>query len=154
MTSIAHYKDEAVEILDRWTSGGQEFATVRAINGSPFVGGDKWPIRTPFANVKVEELEADPQADTEQRPNLLTMALRYQDRRQWYSGEAIHLMTDKQGRPLAWLKNLDGEVWLQVKTCRKSCLVYFLDPEDGWQVNPYLTMDYKSWAAAATQAGR
>lgn len=62
MTIIAVYKSQQVEILDIFTTGGQTWAVVKAITGRPFVGGDKWPVRTEFttapaavlANVKTE----------------------------------------------------------------------------------------------------
>lgn len=56
MTSLAHFQNHLVEILDTFECGGIELAAVRALAGKPFVGGDKWPIQTEFATVRASEL--------------------------------------------------------------------------------------------------
>jgi hypothetical protein len=36
--------------------GGKELAAVRALAGKPFVGGDRWPVRTEYSTVEVNSL--------------------------------------------------------------------------------------------------
>jgi len=48
--------DTVCEILDVYTCGGVELASVKAISGKPFVGGDRWPIRTEYSILKTAEL--------------------------------------------------------------------------------------------------
>ena len=57
---IARYKDSPVEVLDVYTDGAKvKWASVRALEGSPFIGGDRWPIRTVYTIAKVEDLYFD-----------------------------------------------------------------------------------------------
>ena len=55
---IATYQDHEVEIVDTFQTGGALVAVVHCIDGSePFVGGDKWPVRTDWSNILVARLE-------------------------------------------------------------------------------------------------
>jgi len=54
-----HSKNVEVEILDVYPMGSQLMATVEAVQGKPFVGGDKWPVHTPYATVRFSELECN-----------------------------------------------------------------------------------------------
>lgn len=45
-----------VEVLDVFESGGVNLAAVRALDGRPFIGGDKWPVRTEYATVEAGKL--------------------------------------------------------------------------------------------------
>ena len=57
---IARYKDSPVEVLDVYTDGAEVWwAAIRALEGSPFIGGDRWPIRTAYTTAKVEDLYFD-----------------------------------------------------------------------------------------------
>ena len=52
----ALYKDTPVRILDAYNVGGVELATVEALEGTPFVGGDMWPVRTIRTIVRLDDL--------------------------------------------------------------------------------------------------
>ena len=52
MTILAQFKNQEVEVLNSYTSGGVKYAGVKAITGKPFVGGDKWPIFTEWATAQ------------------------------------------------------------------------------------------------------
>lgn len=55
---VATYQDHEVEIIDTFRSGSALIAVVHALDGSePFVGGDKWPVKTDWANVLACNLE-------------------------------------------------------------------------------------------------
>lgn len=45
-----------VELEETFEVGGHKLANVRALVGRPFVGGDKWPVRTEFATVPADRL--------------------------------------------------------------------------------------------------
>lgn len=49
-----------VEIIDFFTCGGIRCASVEAVHGKPFVGGNKWSVWTPFTTVKVSDLIIEP----------------------------------------------------------------------------------------------
>lgn len=54
---VATYEQTQVEIVDVFRTGGIIMAVVHALDGSePFVGGDKWPVRTDWANIPVAML--------------------------------------------------------------------------------------------------
>ena len=57
MAILAHYENTIVEVLDIFVCGGVALTVVRAIEGDPFVGGDRYPVRTPYATVKANDLE-------------------------------------------------------------------------------------------------
>lgn len=152
MTILAQFKNQHVEIIDTFERSGRKLATVKAITGKPFVGGDKWPVFTEWATAPIDELvnvHQDPQPDPEPAaPNLLSMALAYQERASWYSGESINLINDQAGKPLAWLKEGGGAVRLCVRGVRQSLLVYLCGLY-GWQPMPNLGEKYNQWAAVA-----
>lgn len=154
MTIIAVYQSQQVEVLDVYTTGGRKYAAVKALEGRPFVGGDKWPVLTEWATAPADELaniHQDPQPEPT-KPNLLTLALTYQNKAQWASGESITLFCDPSGRPLAWLKNHGGRVVLQAKGVRGGAMVYLLTAQ-GCQLSRTVGADYHRWAAKA-QANR
>ena len=55
---VARYlpKDVTVQVNDVFECGGEQLATVEALAGAPFMGGDKWPVRTRYATVKAADL--------------------------------------------------------------------------------------------------
>lgn len=53
-------KQIAVEVLDYFVCGGVQLAAVEALEGKPFMGGNLWPVHTPFATVKVADLVIEP----------------------------------------------------------------------------------------------
>lgn len=55
---ILQHNGNRVEVLDTMEVGGVRLAMVRALDGKPYVGGDRWPIRTEYATVKACELQA------------------------------------------------------------------------------------------------
>jgi hypothetical protein len=162
--SVRPFPDkEPVEVitLDFFTCGGEQLVTVEALSGKPFVGGDKWAIATPFATVKTSDLIIEPheeragdqepvqQAEQPQPLNLLTLALAYQSKRQWYSGEVLYIWGDHK-RGGAYLKEEGGFVRLSITHYSHSCLVFWLD-RDGWAVSESLDKSYKTWATRAAE---
>jgi hypothetical protein len=62
MSSLTYFfngKAVPVITLDFFTCGGEQLAVVQSLSGKPFVGGNKWPVYTPFATVKVSDLVID-----------------------------------------------------------------------------------------------
>lgn len=53
------YHDIPIKVTDVFISGGIKLAAVEAVEGKPFVGGDKWPVRTQWQTVKYDELVWD-----------------------------------------------------------------------------------------------
>lgn len=152
MTILAQFKNQDVEVLNVYNSGGVKYAAVRAITGKPFTGGDKWPIYTEWATAATAELahvRIDSQPEPE-RSNLLTLALA-QEKPQWESGESVTLVTDRKGRPLAFLKNLAGRVCLCLAGYDPHMTIFILR-SDGWQVCSTVGADYRQWAAKAQAA--
>jgi len=56
MAILAHYQTYTVEVLDVYQAGGVKLASVKALEGEPFTGGDKWPVPTKWATVKAADL--------------------------------------------------------------------------------------------------
>ena len=53
----ALYGNIEVKVEDVYPlTDGVPYASVKALHGKPFVGGDKWPIRSPWTTVPVEDL--------------------------------------------------------------------------------------------------
>ena len=50
----------AVEVLEYFVSGETHYASVVALKGKPFVGGNKWAVWTCWATVKVSDLIIEP----------------------------------------------------------------------------------------------
>lgn len=65
MTIIAQYQNHVVEISDVYEVGGVMLASIKAIDGKPFVGGDRWPIRTEYATVSAADLTPAEPSPTE-----------------------------------------------------------------------------------------
>jgi hypothetical protein len=147
MSSIARYKKQLVEIQDQWESGGIQYASVKALHGEPFMGGDKWPIHTAQTNAPVDELE--PVIDPAHPANLLALALQYTNKPQWYAGESIFIWGDRHRG--AFLKEEGGFVRLSLINYDPSCLIFYLDRE-GWTVSQRVQESYKSWARKAREA--
>lgn len=54
---VAQYGDVIVQVLDTYRMGGCEYASVEALAGkTPFVAGDRWPIRSKYGIVETAEL--------------------------------------------------------------------------------------------------
>lgn len=242
MTILALIKHEIpVSIEDVYEMGGVKLAVVKALDGQPFVGGDKWPIRGEYTTVKASELsggvicdrapeeveaimaayrkaleaakegkldmkrvkrglvlalanqrrpyETTPSScscpDAEkgnwckhriaallwlragveapgqvtedrdlplepERENLLHMALKYQDKKQWRGREVVPLL-ERNGKAKAWLKNIDEQVALFVEGIQDYVVVYILDL-DGWRVSSVVVEKYHEWARKAKAA--
>lgn len=62
MTIIARFQNEhypdgvMVEVESTFLSGPTRLAVIRALHGSPFVGGDRWPIPTDGKIIRADEL--------------------------------------------------------------------------------------------------
>lgn len=143
MSIIATYQNHKVKVLDVYELKDGKKASVQALDGTPFVGGDKWPIPTAYAIVPADELESV----EELQPNrngkkLLDLALN-QERPQWCSSESVWIWGDnKRG---AFLKEGEGHVCLCLVGVRESCPVFWLDPYKGWEVVPNVTNLYNRW---------
>jgi hypothetical protein len=150
MSSIALFKNQKVEVTDYWESGGIQYASVKACEGEPFIGGDKWPVRTAYTIAQVDELKpVGLEPDQAQPDNLLILALQYANKRQWYSGEVIRLW--KNGSKYAFLKEEDGFIKLNITGYQPSCLLFWLSTE-GWQVSERVNESYYKWARQAQEA--
>jgi hypothetical protein len=141
------YFDEPVEILDTWETGGVKMASVKALEGRPFVGGDKFPTWTAYKTVKAAEL-SDIRQNTRPTPtgkNLLDLALK-QAREQWHNGETVWLWKGKKSG--AYLKN-DGQgmVKLYLTDRQPGCVIFYLD-RNGWELNNKVHTDYRRWLEA------
>ena len=62
MTILAYYQGKEVEVQDIYRDGANMMVSIMAIEGTPFVGGDKWPVRTKYATVPAEEIELNDDA--------------------------------------------------------------------------------------------
>jgi len=62
MAIVARFESEdypegvAVEIQSTFISGSHRLAVVKALHGLPFVGGDRWPVRSDGKIVQAEQL--------------------------------------------------------------------------------------------------
>jgi hypothetical protein len=147
MTIIATFKPQnvKVEILDVFECGGIKLAAVKAIEGKPFAGGDKWPVSTEFATVKAAELQ--PEA-----VNLLTLALAAgKNKSQWYSGESVWVFEPKRNQG-AFLKECYGFVSLHLTGYSKSTPIFFLNGRN-WIPARDVEKRYQAWASEASKAG-
>ncbi|MFC2026089.1 hypothetical protein ACFLUC_02720, partial [Chloroflexota bacterium] len=85
MTTLARYKDIDVGVLDEYKDRkGVEWASIRALEGEPFVSRTKWFTWTAYAVVKRDELtdvQENPNQEGE-RSNLLCLALQHADKNQ------------------------------------------------------------------------
>lgn len=147
-----------VRVIDAITTGdGRKLAVIQAMSGKPFtsytMGGpaDSDVTNIPTCALRNVQAVSDPQPQPA-RPNLLTLALAYQAKGQWASGETVTLAAGKTGNPLAWLKNNGGQVWLHAIGAPRG-LLFSLLGRNGWEVSRTLQADYPTWAQAA-QANR
>ena len=53
------YHGHPVQVGDVFECGGRKLATVDALDGKVFMGGDKWPVRTSHATVPVVEIDIE-----------------------------------------------------------------------------------------------
>jgi hypothetical protein len=149
MLSIARFKTIRVEVQDQYECGGTLYATVKACEGEPFVGGNKWPVSTAYTIVQVDELEAiDIEPDQIQPDSLLALALRYSSKKQWYSGEVVRIWTDHTR--YAYLKEEGGFVKLSISDYQPSCLIFWLSI-DGWQISEQVNESYSKWSRKAQE---
>lgn len=51
------YHGIPVIVHDVYSGANGYLASIEALEGTPFVGGDKWPVRTVFATVDLDELD-------------------------------------------------------------------------------------------------
>lgn len=153
MTILAHYQNQQVEILDVYDNPGGKVASLRATQGKPFVGGDKWPIWTEYTTAPAAELsDITPDDHKPNNPTLLDLALAAA-RNQWPSGESVWIWRNN-GKGGAFLKAYTGEVCLHLTGYTPSLRVFWLDPANGngWQVARNVQADYQAWASKAREA--
>ena len=145
MTILAQFQNQNVEILDTYQAGGVTMASVKAIEGTPFVGGNDRPTRTAYTTCKADELAGvhsdQPQAEQTQQTNLLALALA-QAKPQWHSGESIWIW--RGARCGAFLKNMGDFIRLYL-TDRDPGLVVFYLTLTGWQPAANLESNYQAW---------
>lgn len=150
MTILAHYKteyfDEPVEVLDTWDTPKGKYASVKAITGKPFIGGDKWPVHTEYTTTPITNLldihQDQPAASTQK--SLIDLALE-QARAQWHNGQTVWIW--KGNHAGAYLKNLGGQVKLCLTDRQPSCLIFILTM-NGWEMNNKVQTDYRCWLEA------
>lgn len=147
MSILAYYLDVEVEVLDEYTDRkGVEWASVRALEGEPFVSRTKWFSWTAFAIVKRNEL-TDIQENPDSEPvcpNLLILALQQSDKKQWATSETIWIWGNKkQG---AFLKNEGGFVRLCLVGISESTTIFWLNPNSWhWEIWTLVNTDYQKW---------
>lgn len=54
---LAHYQGIKIRVIDCFHTDREFLAVIEAMNGKPFVGGDKWPVTSSRTIVQVGELE-------------------------------------------------------------------------------------------------
>lgn len=145
MTILAQYNSQNVEILDTFTDGaGATVASVKALEGQPFTGGDKFPVHSAFTTCPAAELvnvRQDPQAEQPQRPNLLALALA-EARPQWHSGESVWIWKGQHSG--AFLKNTGDFIRLFLSDRDPGLVVFYLTGT-GWQPVADLESKYQAW---------
>ncbi|MFC2026260.1 hypothetical protein ACFLUC_03595, partial [Chloroflexota bacterium] len=113
MIILAYYKNVEVEVLDEYKDRkGVEWASIRALDGEPFVSRTKWFNWTAYTVVKRDELsdvQENPDPDSE-HPNLLSLALQHSKKKQWATSETVWIWGDKKRS--VFLKNEGGFVRL------------------------------------------
>ena len=158
MTILARFQNQDVEILDVYEANGVKMCSLRAVYGTPFVGGDRWPVWTAYTIAPAGELsevhqerhpgEAGAQAKPA-RPNLLDLALA-QAKPQWYTGETVWIWRNN-GKGGAYLKNNGGFVSLCLTGHQPSCVIFYLLPI-GWQTSKVVKADYRKWVEKLQEA--
>lgn len=147
MAILARFKDQQVEILDVYDYPEGKVASLRAVDGKPFIGGDKWPVRTEYTTAPIGELSnITSQDDKPHNPTLLDQALSAA-RNHWPNGETVWVWHN--GKSSAFLKAYTGEVRLHVTGYTPSLRVFILDPTNGWHVARNVRADYQAWATKA-----
>jgi hypothetical protein len=138
-----------VEIQDVFDCCGIKLACIRALDGKPFVSGDKWPVATSYTTVPASDL-SDIKESTDGRPqsaNLLIMALAAA-RPQWPNSESVWLVGNPRNG--AYLKNVDGWVYLFVIGVSNGLPIFYFDPALWkWKECRQVREDYLNWAAEA-----
>jgi len=150
MSIVARYtpKNVSVEIQDVFDSPEGKLAAVRALDGKPFVGGDKWPVATCFATVRASDLAVV--EEPAQPVSLLTLALAA-SRPQWPNAESLWLVGGP--RKGAYLVNVGGWVNLYVIGFGKPLPMFVFDPGKGeWLEARQARKTYWAWATEAKQA--
>jgi hypothetical protein len=141
MTILARIRNQQVEILDAYEAGGEKRACIRALEGQPFVGGDRWPVHTEYTTAPAGELQ-DVHQDA---PTLLDLALA-EAKSQWHAGEAVTIWRTRCGKCGAFLKNDGGRVNLHL-TGRAPYVTVFILTAGGWEVSRSVKTDYLAWVA-------
>lgn len=153
MTILARYtpKNEKVEIQDVFECGGVKLVCIRALDGKPFIGGDKWPVATPYATVPASDLA--PIEESAQPVNLLSLSLAAA-KPAWYSGESVWLVGNGKNGKGAYLKNVGGWIMLFcLGPYSKGLPVFYFDPSaNAWVESQQLRKNYQAWAAEVKQA--
>ena len=142
----AIYRGIPVEVLETYESGGVKYAAVRAIEGKPFVEWGTLPNPTEYETVKLEELSkiTTDQKSVSDQSNLLSMALAYKDKKQWYSGESIWLW--RNGSRGAFLKEEQGFIKLNLVGEHKSVTIFWLNPDKWeWDASRNVGIEYHKW---------
>jgi hypothetical protein len=147
--ALLNHRPEPIEVvvLDRYPCGGVELCSVRAAAGEPFVGGDKWPIKTAYATVKVADLTQE----ADQPANLLEMALAAA-KRQWYAGEVVWVWGDQ--RLGAFLKETSNDfVNLNLTGYDPFTPIFWMDPTTwAWAPIPKVEKHYRAWVKSYRKA--
>jgi hypothetical protein len=142
----ATYKNIPVDILHVYDVGDVKHATVRAVEGKPFLAWGKFPTRTRYATTTMDELSdiiQDPHAEPAV-PNLLSLALEYRSKQQWSAGEVVCLWGGRECE--AFLKEENCIVNLCLTGLSRSVTVFFLDLRTGeWKESRTLGADYQYW---------
>ncbi|MFC2052848.1 hypothetical protein ACFLV7_00920 [Chloroflexota bacterium] len=143
----AIYRGIPVEVLRIYESGDNKYAAVRAIEGKPFYQWRPIPVPTEYETVKLEELSeitTDPKS-VSNHFSLLSMALAYKDKKQWYSGESVWLW--RNGSRGAFLKEEQGFINLNLVGEHKSVTIFWLNPNKWeWEISRNVGIEYHKWA--------
>jgi hypothetical protein len=142
----AIYKDVPVDILIVYNVGDVKHATVRAIEGKPFLAWGKFPTKTSYATTTLDELRdiiPDPEPEPA-APNLLSLVLEHRYKQQWHAGEAVWLWGDRQCG--AFLKEVNCAVNLYLVGVSHGVTIFILDLHTRrWDVSRTSGADYHQW---------
>jgi hypothetical protein len=147
MTILAYYKDVEVEVLDKYTDKkGVEWASIRALDGEPFVSRTKWFTWTAYAVVERDDLmDVQENPDSEpKRPNLLRLSYKHADKKQWASSETVWVWGNRKCG--AFLKNEGGFVRLCLVGIPESTTIFWLNTDNWqWDVWSLVNTNYRQW---------
>lgn len=147
------YRGVKCQIEDMpYECGGVKQVSVKALEGKPFAGGDKWPVKTEYATARVDELR--PVAPAKGK-TLLDLALEYSTKQQWSSGEVVWLWGSNQRG--AFLKEGGGFVRLCLVGMRGSADIFCLRHlPDGWRWVPVkdIREKYQAWRQKVQEAAQ